>query len=43
VHPGRWLGGGVATVTQGVFAAVVDLLGTLASRRAHRRTLNLLR
>jgi hypothetical protein len=36
-HSSRWLGGGVATVAQGVFAAVVDLLGTLASRRAHRR------
>ena len=39
-HSGRWLAGGVATVTQGLFAAIVDLLGTLASRRAHRRSLS---
>jgi len=35
----RWLGGGVATVVQGVFAGIVDLVGTLAAHRAHRRAL----
>jgi hypothetical protein len=36
-HADRWLAGGIATVVQGVFAGVIDLLGTLAARRAHRR------
>ncbi len=38
-HRQRWPGGGVATVTQGVFAAAVDLIGMLAAKRAHRLAL----
>jgi hypothetical protein len=38
-HRDRWLGGGVATVTQGVFAAAVDLIGMLAAKRAYRPAL----
>jgi hypothetical protein len=38
-HPDRWLAGGIATVIQGVFAGLIDLTGTLAARRAHRRAL----
>jgi hypothetical protein len=38
-HPDRWLAGGVASSVQGAFAGVIDLLGMLAARRAHRRAL----
>jgi hypothetical protein len=41
-HPDRWLAGGIAAVVQGVFAGLIDLMGTLAARRAHRRALHAL-
>jgi hypothetical protein len=41
-HADRWLAGGIATVVQGVFAGLIDLMGTLAARRAYRRALHAL-